>query len=116
MGIFMSVCKTDEMQEGRMKEVTVQGRAILIVKVGGKYYAVAGKCSHLGGNLAQGTLEGTVVTCPKHGSQFDIADGHVVRWLKPAGIMSKVGKVLKSEKPLVTYNTKIDGGEVMIEV
>ena len=116
MGNFIAVCKADGVEASQMKEVAVQGRAVLIANVGGKYYAVAGRCPHLGGKLAQGKLEGTVITCPKHGSQFDITDGHVVRWLKPAGILSKVGKMLKPEKPLTSYKVKIEGGEVMVEV
>ena len=116
MGNFTAVCKSDEVKEGQIKHVMVQGRAILIANVGGKYYAVAGRCPHLGGRLAQGKLDGTVITCPKHGSQFDITDGHVVRWLKSAGMLSKVGKILKSERSLIAYKVKIDGGEVMVEV
>ena len=99
-----------------MKEVMVQNRDVLIANVGGKYYAVAGRCPHLGGRLAQGKLEDTVITCPRHGSQFDITDGHVVRWLKPAGLLSKVGRIVKPEKPLIAYRTKIEGGEIMVEV
>jgi 3-phenylpropionate/trans-cinnamate dioxygenase ferredoxin subunit len=116
MGNFTAVCKADEVKAGQVKEVTVQGRAVLISNVGDKYYAVAGRCPHLGGKLAQGKLEGTVITCPRHGSQFDITDGHVVRWLKTTGMLSNVGKILKSEKPLVAYKVKIEGGEVMVEV
>ena len=116
MGNFTAVCKADEVKEGQVKEVMVQDRAILIANVGGKYYAVASRCPHLGGRLAQGKLEGNLITCPKHGSQFNITDGHVVRWLKPTGMLSKVGKILKPERPLIAYKTKIEGGEVMVEV
>jgi 3-phenylpropionate/trans-cinnamate dioxygenase ferredoxin subunit len=116
MGNFTAVCKSDEVKEGQIKHVMVQGRAILIANVGGRYYAVDGRCPHLGGRLAQGELEGTVLTCPRHGSQFDIKDGHVVRWLKPTGMLSKVGKILKPEKALIAYNVKIVGGQVMVEV
>jgi 3-phenylpropionate/trans-cinnamate dioxygenase ferredoxin subunit len=116
VGNFTVVCKSDEVKEGQMKEVTGQGRAILIANVGGKYYAVAGRCSHMGGKLAQGKLEGTVITCPRHGSQFDVTDGHVVCWLKPTGMLSKVGKILKSERPLIAYKIKIEGSEVMVEL
>ena len=116
MGNFTAVCKADEVKEGQVKEVTVQDRAVLIVNVGGKYYAVAGRCPHLGGRLAQGNLEGTVITCPRHGSQFDITDGHVVRWLKPTGVLSKVGRIVKPEKPLIAYKVKIEGSDVMVEV
>ena len=116
MGNFTAVCKADEVKAGQVKEVTVQGRAILIANVGGKYYAVAGKCPHLGGRLAQGKLEGNLITCPKHGSQFNITDGHVVRWLKSTGMLSKIGKILKSERPLIAYKVKIEGGNLMVEV
>ena len=116
MGNFIAVCKADEVKAGQVKEVAVQGRAILIANVGGKYYAVAGRCPHLGGRLAQGKLDGTMITCPKHGSRFDITDGHVVRWLKQSGLLSKVGRIVKPERPLIAYKTKIEGGEVMVEV
>jgi nitrite reductase/ring-hydroxylating ferredoxin subunit len=112
----MAVCKADEVKAGQVKDVTVQGRAVLIANVSGKYYAVDGRCPHLGGRLAQGKLEGTVIACPRHGSQFDVTDGHVVRWLKPTGMLSKIGKILKPEKPLTSYKVKIEGGEVLVEV
>lgn len=116
MGDFVLACKADEVSEGRMKEVAVQDRVVLIANVGGKYYAVAGKCPHLGGRLAQGKLEGSVVTCPKHGSRFDVTDGHVVRWLKQSGVLSKVGSMVRPERPLMVYKTRVEGGEIMVEI
>ena len=44
----------------------------------------------MGGKLSQGKLEGTAVTCPRHGSQFDLTDGRVVRWLKESGLVYSV--------------------------
>lgn len=116
MGIFVEVGKVGELEAGTMKEVAVQGQEILLAKVGSKYYAADGRCPHLGGRLAQGKLEGTVVTCPLHGSQFDLADGHVVRWLKGSGVLSALGKALKGPRPINTYKVKAEGDRILVEI
>ena len=115
MGILVEVSKTSELKDGTMKAVSVNEREILLAKVGDKYYAADNRCPHMGGKLSQGKLEGTVVTCPLHGSQFDLSDGRVVRWLKGSGVVSAVGRVLKSPKQLATYNVNIKGGKILVE-
>jgi 3-phenylpropionate/trans-cinnamate dioxygenase ferredoxin subunit len=112
----MEAGKTGEFQDGTKKKVSVGGREILLARVGKKYYAVGNTCPHMGGDLAAGKLEGTVVTCPRHGSQFDISDGHNIRWMKGSGLFSAVGKALKSPRPLPTYNVRVDGETILIEV
>jgi 3-phenylpropionate/trans-cinnamate dioxygenase ferredoxin subunit len=116
MGEFIEVTRTDELRDGVMKSVNVAGHEILLVRTGDKYYAADNRCPHMGGNLAQGKLAGTVVTCPKHGSQFDLSNGQVVRWLRGSGLTSALSKALKPPRPLVIYKTKIAGGKVMIEL
>ena len=113
---FAEAGKTSEFKDGMMKEVVVQGNGILLARVGGKYYATANRCPHFGGNLSRGSLEGTVVTCPLHGSQFDLTDGHVVRWLKGSGVLSAVGKALKGPKPLATYKIKVEDNRILVEI
>jgi 3-phenylpropionate/trans-cinnamate dioxygenase ferredoxin subunit len=110
------VGKSGEMKNGTMKEISVDGRKILLARVDDQYYATDNRCPHMGGNLSQGKLEGTVVTCPKHNSQFDLKNGRVVRWLKGSGFMSAVGKALKSPRPLVTYNVKVQDDKLLIEI
>jgi 3-phenylpropionate/trans-cinnamate dioxygenase ferredoxin subunit len=112
---LIEVAKVGEISAGTMKEIAAQGRQILLARVGEKYYAADNRCPHMGGRLSQGKLEGTVVTCPLHGSQFDLRDGTVVRWLKGSGIVSAVGKALKSPKRLNVYNVKVEDDKVMIE-
>jgi len=75
MSKFTEVDKIEELISGTMKMVMAEGREILLTKVGDKYYAVDNLCPHMKGDLSQGKLEGTVVTCPLHGSQFDISNG-----------------------------------------
>jgi len=115
MGEFTELSKIDELKSGTMKSVSAAGRQILLARVGDKYYAVDGRCPHMKGNLAQGKLEGTVVTCPLHGSQFDISNGQAVRWLK-GGLMSKIGGALKMSKNLMVYNVKVEDDRVLVEV
>jgi 3-phenylpropionate/trans-cinnamate dioxygenase ferredoxin subunit len=116
MSSLVEVGKTTELKDGTMKEVSIEGHNILIAKVRDKYYAADNRCPHMGRKLSQGKLEGTVVTCPGHSSQFDLKDGKVVRWLKGSGVISAVGKVLKSPKPLTVYKVKVEGGRVMVAI
>ena len=115
MGEFLRLADIDELAEGEMKKYRVQDKDILVTKTGGKYYAVQNKCPHLGGDLSRGKLEGNIVTCPRHGSQFNLVDGSTVRWMKGEGLISKIGKFLKSPRPLETYNIKLEGRDIMLE-
>lgn len=113
---LVEVGKTSELEHGAMKEVLARGHKVLLARVADKYYAGDNRCPHLGGKLSQGKLEGTVVTCPRHGSQFDLTDGRAVRWLKGSGLVSMVGKALKSPRPLTTYNVKVEDDKILIEI
>jgi 3-phenylpropionate/trans-cinnamate dioxygenase ferredoxin subunit len=114
MSKFTEVAKIEELKSGTMKKVIAEGHEILLARVGDKYYTADNRCPHKKGDLSRGKLEGTVVTCPVHGSQFDISNGHVVRWLK-GGLMSKLGSALKMSKALTVYNLKVENGKVLVE-
>lgn len=94
----------------------MQGREILVAMVGDNYYAVDNRCPHLNGDLSEGELEGTVVTCPRHYSQFDLKDGRIVRWLKGYGVLSKISVALKRVRPLNTYVVTVEGDAVLVEI
>ena len=113
MSKFTEVSKIDELKNGTMKMVSTEGREILLARVGDKYYAVANRCPHMKGDLSRGKLEGTVITCPLHGSQFDISNGQVVRWLK-GGLTSRLGKALKLSRNLTVYSVKVEDGKVLV--
>jgi len=116
MGKFVEVAKKGDLANGAMREVKLEGHDILLARVADKYYAIDNRCPHFGGNLSRGRLEGIVVTCPLHGSQFDITDGRVVRWLKGSGLLSAVGKALKSPTSTTPYKIKVEGDKVLVEV
>jgi len=112
---LLEVSNTEEIAEGTMKQVLAQGHEVLLARVGDSYYAVDNRCPHMGGKLSQGKLEGTTVTCPLHGSQFDLTSGQVVRWLS-GGLASKIGRVVKPSKPINVYKVKVEDSRILIEL
>jgi nitrite reductase/ring-hydroxylating ferredoxin subunit len=116
MSDMVKVGKVGELDDGAMKSVSTKRGEILLARVGDKYYAAANRCPHMKGKLAEGTLEGTVVTCPLHGSQFDLRNGKVVRWLRGTGVLSAVGRVLKSPQKLQTYPVELKKDQILIEL
>ncbi len=116
MGNYVKAAAVKDLPDGGKRQVNIAGQEIMLARVGEHYYAVANRCPHLGGNLAAGKLEGTVVTCPRHGSQFDIRDGKVIRWTKGSGLMTALSKVLKPARPLKVYNVRVDGDDILIEI
>ena len=116
MSNLVEVGKTSELEDGAMKEALVGDRAVLLARIGDSYYAADNHCPHMGGKLSSGRLERAVVTCPLHGSQFDLRNGQVVRWLKGSGLLSKVGKILKSPRKLTTYKVRVEDDKILIEM
>jgi nitrite reductase/ring-hydroxylating ferredoxin subunit len=64
---------------GHMRVFVATGTKISVVNANGHLYAFDDTCTHLGCSLAKGELDGTTVTCPCHGSQFDVTSGAVLR-------------------------------------
>jgi nitrite reductase/ring-hydroxylating ferredoxin subunit len=110
MSEFIEAAKTKELKDGTMKKVSAGGQDLLIASVAGKYYCVQGRCTHMGGDLSKGVLSGTVIECPLHHSQFELADGHVVR--RPGGILG----MIKAPASLKIFEVSVDGGRIMVKV
>jgi nitrite reductase/ring-hydroxylating ferredoxin subunit len=60
---------------GEAKVVQADGKAVALFNAGGNLYAIDNTCLHRGGPLGEGEVDGTVVTCPWHGWQYDITTG-----------------------------------------
>jgi len=76
---FVRVASSSEIPLDKMKIVQYKEQPVCLANVKGKYFAIRNACTHLGGPLAQGKLEGQIVECPWHGSRFDLATGEVKR-------------------------------------
>lgn len=83
-----------------MKRVTLGTQQVLLANIGGKYYAIGSVCTHLGGPLDRGKLDGHEVECPWHGSRFDVTTGAVKRG--PAA------------RPEPSYEVKIEGQDIKL--
>jgi nitrite reductase/ring-hydroxylating ferredoxin subunit/uncharacterized membrane protein len=75
---FVPVLADTELREGELKRVDAAGVPVLLARCEGEVCVLAHTCSHLGGPLSEGKLEGDVVQCPWHGSRFNVRDGSVV--------------------------------------
>jgi 3-phenylpropionate/trans-cinnamate dioxygenase ferredoxin subunit len=74
----MTVAKVGEIPEGGVKVVRVDDDPVAVFHVGGQYYALADLCTHDGGELSDGALDGYVIECGRHGARFDIRTGAVL--------------------------------------
>jgi 3-phenylpropionate/trans-cinnamate dioxygenase ferredoxin subunit len=106
---LLKVARVDEVPPGSMKKVIAGEKELLIVNVGGTYYALNDRCWHMKGDLSLGKLEGSVVTCPRHGSQFDVTSGKGLRGPKMAFI-----KLGPRDQP--SYVTKVEGSDIFVDV
>lgn len=75
---YVKVGRVDDFPVGSLKKVIVSGEDVVVGNVGGRLHAIANKCTHRGGPLNEGELEGTTITCPWHGGQFDLTTGKVL--------------------------------------
>lgn len=71
----VDVAAEADVPPGRMVHVEAAGRGILLANVGGTFHAVSDRCSHEGAQLSLGRLDGAILTCPAHGSRFDVTTG-----------------------------------------
>lgn len=102
MSEIRTIAKSDEIREGGMAVFEVDGQAIAVARVAGVLHAFGDVCTHAQCSLAEGELEGATVTCPCHGSQFDVTTGDVLN--PPA------------TEPVPTYELRVDGDEIAVDL
>ncbi len=75
---FVRLCRGGDIPEGGRQVFEVDDRYVVVFHQQGRFYALDDRCTHDGGPLGEGTLEGFVIECPRHGAKFDIRDGRVL--------------------------------------
>jgi 3-phenylpropionate/trans-cinnamate dioxygenase ferredoxin subunit len=113
---LVEIGQVSDLKPGEMKLIPVSGREILLARVDEKYYAAENRCPHMGGNLSRGTLNGTIVTCPRHASQFDLTDGHVVRWTNWPSTLVAIDRVRSRKRSITTYPVTIVDNKIMVKL
>jgi nitrite reductase (NADH) small subunit len=101
MGEFVRVIGTTDVQPGQGIVAEVNGKTVAVFNVDGAFHAIDNTCIHRGGPLGEGNLEGSVVTCPWHGWQYDVTTGGCV-----ANPAAKVER----------YEVKVEGTDVKVLV
>ena len=114
MDEFIHLTTTDGVESGGMKAAVLEDHEMLVANAEGQYFISDATCPHMGVHLPEGTLEGTVLTCPRHHSQFDLRDGRVLRWTDWEGAQLTIGRLLRHPRPLRTYAVKVEGAEVFV--
>ena len=102
MSDFIKVATLDDVGEGEMYAIDVDGEPVCLTRVEGQIHAFTDNCTHISGPLNDGELEGCVVTCPWHGAQFDVRTGKVLRG--PA------------RQDLYTYPVKVEDNTIFISL
>ncbi len=97
---WQAVADEADLDEGKPVVVHAGDQDVLLVRQGGEIHAMGDTCSHAGGPLHEGSLSDGCVTCPWHGSQFRLSDGHLQRG--PA----------TDHQP--AYDVRVDGGKVSV--
>jgi 3-phenylpropionate/trans-cinnamate dioxygenase ferredoxin subunit len=74
---WVRVARVEELQSGSRRVVDVDGVAVAVFNLDGDYCAIEDTCSHDGGELASGELQGEEIVCPRHGARFNLRSGAV---------------------------------------
>lgn len=102
MAEYVRVASTGDIEPGQARVFEVNGKQIALCNVNGTFYAIDDVCTHDGGPLGEGELEGNEIECPRHGALFDVTTGKAL--------------TLPAVQPVATYAVQIEGDDVKVEV
>jgi 3-phenylpropionate/trans-cinnamate dioxygenase ferredoxin component len=102
MSEFIPVMKTSELPEAGKTVVEVDDRIVALFHAAGAFWALDDVCTHDGGTLADGELDGYSIACQRHGAKFDIRDGRAL--------------TMPATRPTVAHEVKVEGDQVLIRL
>lgn len=100
MSDWVTVAKVGELAPGQWRTIDVDGTPIAVFNLDGEYYAIEDVCTHDGGQLTGGTVEGAEIVCPRHGARFCIKTGAAL--CAPA------------YEPTATFPVRVENGEIQV--
>lgn len=100
MSEWIDVCAVDELETGDYRTVWIDDEEVAVIKCDGQIHAIQDVCTHDGGELTGGVIEGCEIECPRHGARFSIKTGDV---LAPPAY-----------EPIDTYTTRIRDGRIEV--
>lgn len=114
---FTAVCSENDVPQGSAARFKAADKAIALYHLSDGYYATAVQCPHTFAPLHRGKIvEDCAIVCPLHRAEFDIRTGEVKRWANfPPGIAQFIN-LFRKQKALTTYPTKVEDGQVMVDI
>ena len=100
MSGYVKVATRSEFADGGKVLAEIEGRAIAVFLVGATYYAIDDVCTHDGGPLAEGDLEGNEIRCPRHGARFDVTTGRAL--------------CMPAFEPVTSHKVELNGDDVLV--
>lgn len=100
MSEWFDVAGDGDIPRGEVRTYEVDNTEVAVFNLGGALYALEDICTHDGGYLANGEIDGDHIICPRHGAHFDIKTGEAL--CAPA------------YEPVPAFDVKIDGGRVWV--
>jgi nitrite reductase/ring-hydroxylating ferredoxin subunit len=116
------IATTADVSAEKVLKTTANGQSVLLAKVGDKYCAIANKCPHVGLPLARGKFENGVITCPFHGSKFEICTGKNVEWVESfvgiplPGAAKKIMAMGKAPTDVASFTVTQEGEDLFIDI
>lgn len=112
---FVRVAKISEVSPGTMQAFEVNGQRLLLVNVGGEFYALDTRCPHRDGPLEEGHLyeNGSIIECPWHYYRYDVRTGKNIypRNVYPADL----NYLERDLQPLQHYPVWVEGDEILVQ-
>jgi 3-phenylpropionate/trans-cinnamate dioxygenase ferredoxin subunit len=102
MTTWQSVARTSDIPPQRVAVFSVGDHDVAVCNVDGQFYAIDDVCTHDGGALDQGELEGDQIECPRHGARFDVRTGAATQ--------------LPAFEPVETHAVRVEGDTVQVGV
>ena len=91
------VAKTNEIKPNQIKQVSIDGKDIVVINIDGSYFAINDTCTHAGGSLSEGKVEGSIITCDWHGAQFDCKSGKLIKFPAKINDLESYSVVIESD-------------------
>ncbi|MFX0103274.1 MAG: Rieske (2Fe-2S) protein, partial [Candidatus Hodarchaeota archaeon] len=102
--VKVEICKKKEFPKSNRMVINVNTKDVVVFKSGKNFYAINKKCTHTGGNLGKGFVNGRIVTCPVHGASFDLETGELLKF----DIISQT--LFENVKNATVYEVKEEAG------
>ncbi len=99
---FVPVCKVGDVADPGKAIIEVEDRLLALFHLDGEFYCIDDLCTHDGGPLGEGDLEGHEIVCPRHGARFDIRTGKAL--------------TMPATSPTAAHEVRVEGDQVFVRL